>query len=313
MKTGKPWSVALVAMLALGVASAGCGRKGPGESATSGKLTVCACESHVELFGEIASTFNHLYKEASVSVVGSTTREAIVGIINDSVKVIVTDRPLNAEEQAVVKKEKIDLQEIAVAKDAFAVLVNRLNETPTFSLESLRAILTGATTDWSQVPGSGLSGPVELALTDRNSGAYELLKDTFFSLTADLAVAAVLPSQREVVQYVARRPQAVGLVSVACYRGPSLAAVTSDSAGTVKALAFAGADSTGQQVTHRLHQANIHLGRYPLNYSVYVYFRKESDLAAGFAAFIAGAEGQKMILDWGLVPVTMPVRIVTLT
>jgi phosphate transport system substrate-binding protein len=313
MKTSDLWSVALVVLLALGVASAGCGRKGPGETATSGNLTVCVCESHVELFQEIAGTFHDLYKEASVSVVGATTRGAIVGLINDSVKVIVTDRPLNAEEWGVVKKEKIDLQEIAVARDAFAVVVNRLNETTTFSRESLRGILAGTTADWSQVPGSGLSGPVELALTDRNSGAYELLRDSLFSLAGDLAVAAVLPSQREVVQHVARRPQAIGLVSVACYRSPSLAGVTSDSSGTVKALAFAGVDSTGQQVVHRLHQANIHLGRYPLSYSVYVYFRKESDLAAGFTAFVAGAEGQKMILDWGLVPVTMPVRIVTLT
>jgi phosphate transport system substrate-binding protein len=313
MRTGRSWSVALVVLLALAVGSPGCGRKEREESATSGDLSVCACESHQELFGEIAGTFSGVYKQAAVSVLGATTREAIVALINDSVKVIVTDRPLNAEERAAVTRGKIDLQEIAVARDAFAVLVNRLNETATFSLESLRGILDGSTADWSQVPGSGLAGPLELVLTDRNSGAYELLKDGFFSLAGDLPVTAVQPSQGEVVRYVARRPQAIGLVSVACYRSPSLAGVASDSSGTVKPLAFAGVDSTGLQVTHRLHQANIHLGRYPLGYSVYVYFRKESELAAGFTAFIAGAEGQKIILDWGLVPVTMPVRIVTLT
>ena len=303
----------MVVGLCLAVAGTGCGRKTEEETATKGRLSVCVSEAHLELFQREAEQFNSLYKEAAVSVFGASTREAIVNLLNDSVPMIVTDRALNAEEQAVVKKEKMDLQEVAIAKDALAIVVSRLNGTGTFSMEFLREVLTRTVSDWGQVPGSGLVGPIELVLTDRNSGAYELMKEHFLGLTEDLPVAVVLRSQREVLEYVAGHPQALGIVSAACYKSPSVAAVTADSSGTVKTLAFAGVDSTGQQATHRLHQANIHLGRYPLGYEIYVYFRKDSNLAIGFAGFVAGAEGQKIVLDWGLVPVTMPVRIVTLT
>ncbi|MFZ1946515.1 MAG: substrate-binding domain-containing protein [bacterium] len=313
MKTSRLGPAVVAVALCVAASGPGCGRKAEEETATKGRLSVCVSEAHLELFQREADQFNSLYKEAGVAVFGATTREAIVNLLNDSVPMIATDRPLNAEEQAVVVRDKIDIQEVAIARDALAIVVSRLNGAGTFSMESLQDMLTRKVTDWSQVPGSGLVGPIELVLTDRNSGAYELVKEHFFDLAEDLPVAVVLASQRAVVEYVGKHPQALGMVSVACYRSPSVGAVTADSSGTVKALAFAGVDSTGQQATHRLHQANIHLGRYPLGYDVYIYFSKDSDLAAGFAGFVAGAEGQKIVLDWGLVPVTMPVRIVTLT
>ena len=303
--------VMVALMVALGFSS--CGKRAEEETATKGKLTVCATESHLALVEKEASEFTSLYKEAQISVVGAETREAIVNLLNDSVRVIVADRSLNAEEQGVAKTQKVGIEEIAIAKDALAVVVSSLNGTSTFTMESLRDIFTRKVTDWSQVEESGLMGPIVTILTGPNSGAYDLLKDVFLKLGEDIPLSAVMGSQREVIDYVGSHPQAIGLVSVACYRDPALAAVVSDSTGRVKGLAFAGTDSTGQMAIHRLHQANIYLGRYPLTYNVYLYFRKSSYLAAGFSGFVAGPTGQKIILDWGLVPVTMPVRIVTLT
>ena len=312
MKTSTSDLLLTAMFTGLSVVAGGCGGADR-ETATRGRIVVCASESHLELIQREAEQFDSLYKEADVSVFGATTREAIVNLLNDSVRVIVTDRQLNAEEQAVAAKADLDIEEVAIARDALAVVVNRLNATPNFTLETLRDLVTGRLAVWSGVEGSGLSGPIELVLTGRNSGAYELLRDHLLGLTEEISMAVAPASQREVLDYVAGHPQAVGVVSFACYRGPSAQAVTADSAGAVRTLAFWGADSTGRAAAHRLHQANIYLGRYPLNYSVYVYCRKDSDLAAGFTGFVAGPVGQKIILDWGLVPVTMPVRIVTLT
>jgi phosphate transport system substrate-binding protein len=291
-----------------------CSRFADEETATKGRLTVCASESHLELIQAEAEQFTSLYQEAKVTVFGATTREAIMHLLNDSVSVVVLDRTLNAEEEQVVKKAKLKLERIEVALDAVAVVVNSLNDVRGISKETLKDILTRKVTDWSQISGSGLSGPVELALTGRNSGTYELIKDHFFGLSEDIQASVVLPSQKEVLEYVAKHPQAIGLVSLASFRSPSVQFLSADStSAVVRALSFAGQDSTGKAALFKLHQAHIHLGKYPLSYSVYIYVRKESDLAAGFVGFIAGPVGQKIILNWGLVPVTMPVRIVTLT
>lgn len=291
----------------------GCNQYVDEETAIKGKLLVCAAESHYDLIQSEADQFNSLYAEAKISVFGATTREAIVHLLNDSVRIIITDRKLNAEEQEIAKQAKLDLTEIKIAQDALAVIVHPLNGITSLSMESLKNILLKKVTNWSQFQDADLTGPIEVALTGRNSGAYELIKNYFFNLTEEIPAAVILASQKEVLEYVAKHPQAIGLVSVAYYKNLSARSSATDSIQTVRALAFVGVDSTGQKTVSKLHQANIYLGRYPLNYPVYIYFQKKSALAVGFSGFMAGATGQKLILNWGLVPITMPVRIVTIT
>jgi len=304
----------LAALFCLVAASVSCSRFAEQETATKGSIRVLASESHLDLVQAEAQEFTGLYKDAKVAVSGATTREAIVRLLNDSVSVVVVDRALNKEEEQVAEKAKLKLEKIEIALDAVAVVVNHLNDTQGISNETLKDILIRKVTDWKQVRGSGLSGPVELVLTGRNSGIYELVKDHFFGLPEDIQASVVLPSQREVLEYVAKHPQAVGLVSLASFKSPSVQSLVADSTkAVVRALSFAGQDSSGKAVLFKLHQAHIYLGRYPLSYPVYIYSRRDSNLAAGFVGFITAAAGQKMILDWGLVPVTMPVRIVTLT
>ncbi len=282
------------------------------ETPAKGNLLVCAAESHYDLIQSEADQFNSLYAKAKISVFGATTREAIVYLLNDSVRAIVTDRKLNAEEQEIAKQAKLDFAEVKIAKDALAIIVNPLNGITSLSLESLKDILLQTTTNWSQLPDAGLMGSIEIALTGRNSGTYELIKNYFFNFADEIPVTVVLASQKEVLEYIAKHPQAIGLVSIACYKNFSAQTSPTDSTQIVRSLAVAGMDSTGQKTLAKLHQANIHLERYPLHYPVYMYVKNKSPLAKGFSGFIAGATGQKIILNWGLVPVTMPVRIVTL-
>ena len=138
----------------------------------------------------------------------------------------------------------------------------------------------------------------------------------------------MVSTQHEVLQHVAATPAAIGVVSVAAWRAPApgnvAAAVQDGEAGwakgvespaigsAVRPLNVVTPDSLGVDVSRALHQANIYLGAYPLHYPVLVYFDKRSRLAAGFSAFLASAPGQKRILDAGLVPVKMPVRLVHL-
>ena len=61
------------------------------------------------------------------------------------------------------------------------------------------------------------------------------------------------------------------------------------------------------------HQAHIYRNYYPLSRSIYIFTHKAGrGVARGFAAFAAGVDGQKIIVKNGLVPATMPVRLVQL-
>jgi phosphate transport system substrate-binding protein len=63
-----------------------------------------------------------------------------------------------------------------------------------------------------------------------------------------------------------------------------------------------------------LHQANVYRGFYPLHYGVYIYCttsdKRDAGPEIGFTTFVASHPGQKIIMDAGLVPATMPIRLV---
>ncbi len=301
--------LALAGILGLNACSKG--NKEPEETVTSGKLTVIVSESHKHLFETEASEFMHYYDQAKVTVVGASTREAVVHLLNDSVRVVVADRKLNAEERGVAQKAGMNIEELLVAEDAFAVLVNKVNNLGIISRETLKGILTGAISRWNQVPSSGLIGPIALVMTGRNSGAYELLKESFFHLQEDMTVSVLEDFQANVLEKTANMANAIGMVSLACYKDTALSAVSPK----VKALAFAGIDSaTGEQTELKLHQGNVYLGKYPLHYPVYMMRNtKNSLLALGFCTFVASTPGQKVFLNWGLVPKKVPIRLVQLT
>jgi phosphate transport system substrate-binding protein len=305
----------LIGLLLLSVV--GCSRpRAPRETATQGTLLVAVSESHAGLIQAVADEFNATYTTAHVSVQAMSTREAIVSLLTDSVRCVVIDRGLNAEERSAAAAAETRFDEMRIAEDALAVVVHPLTGVDTVSVAGVESILTRRTTDWSEVPGSDVTGPITLVMTDRNSGVYELLQTKFLTTREAFAPTVIGRTQDEVLRYVSGNPGAVGVVSLACFKGGAIVPKRTEvmPSKPVRALSFVGPDSTGQRTTLALHQANVHLGKYPWHYPVYFCFSRErSELAAGFVSFIMAARGQQIILNWGLVPVTMPVRLVQLT
>lgn len=270
-----------------------------------GKLFALASEPHAPLLVKQAQEFHRLYPETEVAIQATTTREAIVGMINDTVRVICIDRQLNEEEWQVAKAAEIGLVETKIAEDALAVLVHKQNPMKHATLASLKDIVSGAKTTWKEVPEANWSnaGRIEVTLTGRNSGTYEILTQRFLKLSGDPAVTHIAETSRGVMEYVDSHPNAIGIIS---------AAALQDSLPNIQTLSLEAVDSTAAgRPFVMLHQANVHRGYYPWHYSLYMYrLEQYTGIALGFTAFVAGAPGQKMLLDAKLVPATMPVRIV---
>jgi phosphate transport system substrate-binding protein len=58
-------------------------------------------------------------------------------------------------------------------------------------------------------------------------------------------------------------------------------------------------------------QAHVYRGYYPLTRTLYLFSRNAGNgVGIGLTAFMTGVEGQKLFKENGLVPATMPVRLV---
>jgi phosphate transport system substrate-binding protein len=274
------------------------------ETPTSGKLTVLVSDSHVNLLKKEAEEFNRIYPDANVTVLPTSSREAIVHLLNDSVRCVCVDRPLNREERMVSRQAEMEIDEIMIATDAFGIIVHPKNPLKNIDTATVRDILERPLMDWKNVPSSKMEGNIELAITERNSGAYELLVTHFFNLRSEVKPRAVFPHQSDVVKYVSQHPRAMGFVS---------AAVLADSIARVKLLFVQSRDTSVTGPYSPIHQATIHLGVYPLIFPLYIISNAPgASLATGFSAYVASAQGQRIFLNNGIVPVTVPVRLIYL-
>jgi phosphate transport system substrate-binding protein len=287
------------------VLAAGSGCHRPEEpSTTRGKAFILVSGSYLPLIKEEAAEYMRTYTEVDIQMAGTTTREAIVQLLNDSVRCICVDRELNDEEGKVVADAGIRIATVRIGKDALVLVVNQDNPLKSVKLATVKGILDGSLASWKKVPGSRISGSIELVLMGRNSGAYELLQKKFFQLSKDLTIARVGTSEREIVQYVGLNPQAMGIVS--------LAAVV-DQPKRVRVLQVQPSDTASHEEFVQPSQSNIYDSLYPLNYSLYLYLsEKQLGVGSGFSTFVMTLPGQKIIQDYGLVPEKIPNRIIQL-
>jgi phosphate transport system substrate-binding protein len=282
-------------------------------SALRGTLTVMADESLVPLMEEETAQFGRLYPEIKASVLGSSTRGAIVSLLNDSVSAIVIDRPLNAEEQQVVRQASFTLSQTDFAIDGLSVLVHRDNPVASLEMKHLQEILDRKVTRWDARGRSWTDASVRIVTTGPNSGVFELLSKHFFSLTQPLIPDKVLNTQQDVVEALAQDPHAMGIISHSYYARARRDSALSRIFARVRVVPLVSKDSAGT-VAVIPSQRSLYLKEYPLNFTVsLVSNERRVGPAAGLASFLTSLPGQKIVQDAGLLPVKVPVRPIQLT
>jgi phosphate transport system substrate-binding protein len=286
---------------------AGCTKEPGSTKLTEGRLVVECDEAVFPVFEKVVAEFREQYKDAQLTIRSVEAREAIADFYNDSVRVIICARPFNNEEREMLKAARIEVQESHVAMSAIALIGNRDVAADRFRMTEVDSIFGGERTRWS--PG-GNSAPIELVVGDINSSTNEVFRTALMGGRKFTLSAAPTQSSSTIVEYVAKTPNTLGIVGVAWLKGYD---------ERVKIMEIGGPayrpDTThaaGQYFSPA--QAYVFQGYYPLAAPVTMYSRAYArDLGLGFIAFVAGTMGQKIITREGLVPVTMPVRIVQLT
>lgn len=302
----KSWILAFICILSAIVSS--CSEK-THETPTQGSLVMMTAEDIYPVIDLQVQTFTRIYEKAKITDLQTSTRDAVVQMLNDSVKLIVIPRELNAEEKKIVQKNSLDISSIKIAYDGVAVIVNERNGVKNITVQMLHDIVSGKVTSWSSVPGSHLSSATVVGIQNQNSGVYEFVHQRIIpgdSFTNQVNICASIP---DVISTVSEHPNAIGFIPISWLK---------DQPNTIAVLAVGDPafkrDSTSTTMEYFTpEQAYIYQTYYPLSRPVYLYTHNSGGgVALGFASFAAGAEGQKIIVKNGLVPATMPVRLVHL-
>ncbi len=283
----------------------GCGPE-KNYSTTAGEITIDCDEGVFPVISLLADDFQRQYPSAKIHLRSVEGRVAVSGFAMDSVRYIVLGREFDKEERDALSTISIDLQEYKVALSAVAVIGNKDNSLSNLRLTQLDSILSGDAATWS----SGKRGAVDVAIGGPNSSANAIVRSARLAGKPLALTATPFPKSSELITYVKATPNALGIVSLSWIVGQ-------EEDLRVFALGQPGTRPDTTEPVGRYYtpaQAHVHRKYYPLTTPVVIYRREVlPDLGYGFISYATSGAGQKLFLNNGLVPVTMPVRLVSLT
>lgn len=302
--------VAFMALIATGaiVLISGCGSRGnsaPMETPTSGNIKIVADESFEPIIDSQLHVFTSLYLQAHIAPTYKPETEVIKDFMDDSVNVIVTSLKLTDAQMVILKGKLLEPRTVTIAWDALALIINRNNYDSLLTYDKVESIFKGDITDWKDIDPKSKLGKINIIFDNDKSGNIRYFKDKF-GITALGSNFYAVKSNREVVDYVSKSPNSLGIVSVNWISDRD----DPQCLTFIKKIRVVGVSP--QYITSEFSyplQAYIYDKSYPFIREINMITRETYyGLGSGFMAFVASEQGQRIILKGGLLPATMPIR-----
>lgn len=308
MKKNNPFHYAIIILIA--VLFAGCGSSGKiDETPTSGNIKISVDESYSLIMNTQVSTFEAIYTYAVVNAAYKNEVDCFTDLLNDSARLIVVNRKLTASEEQKLNGLQLIPKTIKIAYDALAIIINKQNPDSIFTYEQIEDIFKGKASKWSDLKPDSKNGDITIVFDNNKSGNPRYFKEKFKMNSKFPDYCYAVNSNEEVINYVQKNPGAIGIISVN-WISDTQDSVSIDFLDKIK---VAGISDEGNLDGPFLkpYQAYIADGSYPFVRDVYMISREYfNGLGTGFVQFVAGEKGQRIILKSGLVPATMPIRLV---
>jgi phosphate transport system substrate-binding protein len=303
-----PVLLMLVALLAF----QGCKNRGTQvlkETPTSGNIRIGADESFRLIIDSEIDTFTALYRNAEIKPVYMPEKDLVAWFLNDSVKVIVSSWVPTDEQRKVLLDMQTVVRTTAVAYDALAIVLNKKNADSLLTYKNVEDIFNGTITDWKQINPKSNLGPIHIVFDNVKSGNIRYFRERF-SLPQKLGSNYyAVNSNPEVVDYVSGSPGALGIISVNWISDKD-DSLSLSLLNKIK-VAAVSMPFLDESTFYLPVQGSIYDTTYPFVRKVNMNSRESfSGLGSGFVSFVAGEKGQRIILKSGLVPATMPIRII---
>jgi phosphate transport system substrate-binding protein len=284
----------LAALILLLVFLAACAKPNSDISNSPSKtITNTGSDTMVNLALAWAEQYQKENPDIQISVTGGGSGTGNNALLSGTTDIANASREMKDEEKATAEENGFKPQELVIARDAIAVIVNPENPVSELSLEMISKIYKCEINNWSELGGE--DRPIVRLSRESNSGTHVYFLETVIRLgdKEDKSIfcpeTLLLPSSEGIISEVRDNPNAIG------YDG--LGYVTDE----VKMLALAG-DETKEFVLPSESTAND--GSYPISRNLFIYTRGEPvDEIRDYLDWILSAEGQSIVSQLGFVPV----------
>lgn len=272
------------------ILTSGCSRQEDRTGAEQRSIEVKGSDTMVHLVSSWAEVFMQQNPGFEVSVTGGGSGTGIAALLNGTTDICAASRKIKNKELELATQKNIQPNEIAVAKDGIAVVVNPVNPIDELSAEQLSRIFTGQALRWSD-----FGGPDEEIIVlsrESSSGTYVFFQEMVLKKQDYMQDAKLLPATSAIIQSVSTDKWAIGYVGL----GYALAAKDQ-----VKILAVKADDNSPAVVPS---DQTVRTGQYPIARPLYLYLNGETKgTVKKFIDFCLSTEGQSIVTDTGYVAV----------
>lgn len=256
----RPITLGVVGMMLMGV-MVGC------DTASHQKLSLAGSSTVAPLAAEIAKRYEASHPGTRVDVQTGGSSRGIADARSGMAQIGLVSRAL--------KPEEADLQATTIAIDGIALIVNRANPLRSLSDDQIRAVYTGAISNWRQL--GGADAPITVVSKAEGRSTLELFLEHFRLDSRQIKASVVIGDNQQGILTVAADPHALGYVSIGT-------ASQEAKAGTaIRLLPLAGIAPSLE---------NVRSGRYPLSRPLNLVIQPPA--AAGVAPFLAFARSPEV-------------------
>jgi len=279
------------------------------ETPTRGNIKIIADESFQPLIDTEVFTFTQLYTNAKIKASYKPEYDVINDFMNDSVQTVVTSKKLTEDQIQYLRDSLIIARTITFAYDGLALVTNKQNKDTLLKYEDVKDIFLGKITDWKELDPKSKLGDIRIIFDNTKSGNIRYFKELFEIVEALPGNFFAVNNNPEVIDFVSRNPDALGIVSVNWIsdRDDSASMSFSNKVNVIAVSRPLFEDNS----YYRPYQGSIYDRSYPFVREIYMITRETfKGLGIGFIQWSTAEQGQRIVLKSGLVPATMPIRLV---
>jgi len=273
------------------------GKPSEQQSYTSGTEQILVDESFAPIIEDQAYLFESTYSGAKIDLVMKSENELLNLFLTDSIQVAIVSRMLNAKETKHFEAKNIKVRINRFAIDGIALITHNSSKYANADVSDIIKVLKGEK-----------SSLQSLVFDNANSSTIRYFKELAGINDLPREGIYALNSNSDVIKYVNDNPGSIGVVGVNWMVQPPVE--LEKIVGELKILGVKNiSGQPGSDAYYKPTQNDIALGMYPLTRSLYVInCEGGTGLGTGFASFIAGERGQRIVLKSGLLPDSIPSR-----
>jgi len=216
-----------------------------------------------------------------IQVTGGGSGVGIAALINGATNICQASRSMKDSEKQKLRDRYFSLgYEIPVAKDGVTLYLNEKNQISELTLDQIKDIYTGYTTNWSQL--GGPDAKIIVYGRENSSGTYVFFREVALKNADYTSSMQSLPGTAAVVNAVAKDVYGIGYGGAAYAKG-------------VKEVAIKTAKGSFKPTTE-----TVKSGQYPLARSLFWYLQgKPSGDTKKLVEWVLSPEGQEIVKKVG--------------